>query len=518
MDVHIRNQGVFEEFLRALTSDPEEEVAERAFQTADTCAQTPVESAIPIAGPVEVQRNETASTATTDTKALLPSSEKSASEGSIDIGCAPAEPKPGLSSNLKSDASPLTEAPDAVLEPSLRFSMRVNRLELENLDEALAIRALEALRRSDQNLTGLGIRSCAIGERFLSDVLASIERDEISAQRQTYSYVLVIPGSVSLTPHYPLRNLQALDLSTNWMNLVRDPNVGYLLHRVLAALCHLNGSTYRCSLQRLDLSANYLRGFLQVIFGRCTCTRPQASSMSATSGDRQPAASASRIPHFCLPCALHLNHLRLSFCSLNSEDVEFLTGDGDGAGDLLSRVRQLDLSDNNLMMLSNRTTGALFDGTLTHPSGRLAVLELRNVQLTDAQLAIACDGMLKRALARETANSRLVASGGGVEAEGAEQLVECEPSLMFLNLVENVFYSRTLALFLEALALHYPNLTVVRSSYPRDLEVHADVDPDADGELSDDPVIRNLRGKLNFLRKLERTVRQKNQHLSISFV
>ena len=53
-----------------------------------------------------------------------------------------------------------------------------------------------------------------------------------------------------------------------------------------------------------------------------------------------------------------------------------------------------------------------------------------------------------------------------------------EPSLMFLNLVENVFYARTLALFLEALALHYPNLIVVRASYPRDLEVHAGANAD----------------------------------------
>lgn len=566
LDVHIRNQEVFDEFIRALTSDPEEDSAERASQVVETAYSTPtaapqtlvqVESAIPtlpsriaegschdtLPSTTTTTQTDTDTDTDTHTQALMPNSPKPNAESgrSIDID-SPAAASP-TSQSQRSDPSASESASAETPEPSLRFSMRVNRLELENLDETLALRALDAARRSEQNIAGLSIRSCAIGERFLSEALACIERDVISPQ--SANAALSASALLSSSPaHYPLRNLQALDLSTNWMNFVRDPNVGYMLHRVLVALSHYNGAsaTYRCSLKRLDLTGNYLRGFLPVIFGKCACRRSDstASGSSASPDSEREPAAGSRVPQFCLPCALHLDHLRLSFCSLSTEDVEYLTGDG--AGDLLSRVRQLDLSDNNLMMLPTRATTALFEGSLTHPSGRLAVLELRNVQLSDAQLAIAVEGMLKRALAREAALALLADSdstngssststsaasisgrGRGTTASATGSRVELEadlvePSLMFLNLIENVFYSRTLALFLEALALHYPNLTVVRASYPRDLEAHADVDPVADGELADDPVIRQLRGKLNFLRKLERTVRQKNRHLSISFV
>ena len=400
LDVHIRNHEVFDEFLRALTCDPEEDSAEHASQLVDACTETLVESAISPSRAAE--EHQTRSIATTE--ALMPISPKSENGCSIDIDCPATVPthtsqrdaKVSAAASASESTMATAEAPEAApaREASLRFSMSVNRLELENLDEALALRALDAVRRSEQKVAGLGIRSCAIGERFLSDVLASIERDQMSLLSVSADLLASSPTQ------FPLRNLQALDLSTNWMNLVRDPNVGYLLHRVLAALCHYSGhsATYYCSLKRLDLSANYLRGFLPVIFGRCTCARPQPSA------DQQPV-SAFSVPQFCLPCALHLEHLRLSFCSLSTEDVEYLTGDG--AGDMLSRVRQLDLSDNNLSMLSNRTSTALFEGSMTHPSGRLAVLELRNVQLSDCQLAIAVEGMLKRSLAREAALRQL---------------------------------------------------------------------------------------------------------------
>jgi hypothetical protein len=83
---------------------------------------------------------------------------------------------------------------------------------------------------------------------------------------------------------------------------------------------------------------------------------------------------------------------------------------------------------------------------------------------------------------------------------------------MYLNLCENAFGSRALALFLETLALHFRSLNVVRAAYPRDLEVNADPE-----DAVEDPTIRTLRGKLNFLRNLERAIRPRNRHLSISF-
>ncbi len=242
----------------------------------------------------------------------------------------------------------------------LQFSILVNRLELENLDESLALRALDALQKSaaPQRLAGLGVRACDVGERFLRALLSCCAVD----------------SSLSQPLRMPLRQQQALDLSTNWINLSRDPQLAVLLHETLRALVQ-SGGRNKCSLRRLDLSGNYLRGHLAEVLGRCSCHSRDADGTEV-----------------CVLCALELEDLRLAFCSLDERDLEYLS-----EADLLTRVRYLDVGDNNFAPLGNAATRAFLRRTLAHTDGRLCVLELRNARLNDAQLAIAVECVLERA-------------------------------------------------------------------------------------------------------------------------